>query len=287
MVAVSFPIYRTCHQQQDQSVTITTENDHPRSYPGEQFDSDSGVPRLICYPVVQDPPEIVPARAARDWMDRTDQRFAYRCIPLSIANASGWEILSPVDFTVTWTGGDSKASMSVSAKDDRAKVNSLASSHFGHGVLTFHTGYLFRTSPGWALWVRGSPNTAKRNLAPLDGLVETDWLDFPFTMNWRFTRPATIHFEKGEPFCFVTPVPHATLDRVQPEIRALDEEPALKAAYETRCRDRGNFNAKLAARDPDAVAQGWQRHYVRGEDATGRTAEFHLSKRKLRPVRRV
>jgi hypothetical protein len=219
-------------------------------------------------------------------MDRTDQRSAYRCIPLSIANASGWEILSPVAFQATWTGSTLTSGVSISTREDRARVDRLASSHFGHGVLTFHTGYLFRTSPGWALWVRGSPNTAKRNLVPLDGLVETDWLDFPFTMNWRFTRPGTVQFERGEPFCFITPVPHAVLDLVQPEIRPLEEEPALKAAYEARSSDRGEFNAKLAARDPDAVAAGWQRHYVRGEDAVGRKSGFHLSKRKLRAVRR-
>ena len=35
-------------------------------------------------------------------MDATDDRFAYRCIPLSIANASGWELLCPVTFEAWW-----------------------------------------------------------------------------------------------------------------------------------------------------------------------------------------
>lgn len=243
-------------------------------------------PRLVCYPLEPDPPAIEPARAARDWMDATDQRFAYRCIPLSIANASGWEVLSPASFVATWTGGAATSSLSIRALDDKQRVGRLVSSHFGHGVLTFHTGYLFRTSPGWGLWVRGSPNSAKRNIAPLDGLVETEWLDFPFTMNWRFTRPGTVQFDKGEPFCFLTPVPHAVLDQVQPEIRSLDENPALKAAYEAKAKSRGDFNGKLAARDPNTAAQGWQRHYVRGEEATGPTQGFHLSKRKVKPVKR-
>jgi hypothetical protein len=147
-----------------------------------------------------------------------------------------------------------------------------------------HAGYLFRTSPSWALWARGSPNSAKGKLVPLDGVVETDWLDFPFTMNWRFTRPGTVRFEAGEPFCFITPVPHLLLDRVQPQIRPLEDEPALKAAYEARSKSRSDFNSRLAARDPNAVAQGRQRHYVRGEDASCRVSESHLSKRKLKPV---
>lgn len=118
-------------------------------------------PRLTCYALEPDPPRFEPARAGREWMNATDQRFAYRCIPLSIANASGWEILSPISFQVTWTGDASKHSMIIRSLNDPSRVNRFVTSHFGHGVLTFHTGYLFRTSPGWALWVRGSPTAQK------------------------------------------------------------------------------------------------------------------------------
>lgn len=247
---------------------------------------ETAVPELTCYPVDPDPPAIEPARAARDWMDRTDQRYAYRCLPLSIANASGWELLCPVGFEATWRGTEARDGILVRSAEDPARARRFATSHFGHGVLTFHTGYLFRTSPGWALWVRGSPNSAKRHLVPLDGVVETDWLDFPFTMNWRFTRAGTVSFERGEPFCFLTPLAHAVLDAVEPVVRPLDEAPELKAAYEARASGRAAFNQGLAERDPATVAQGWQRHYVRGEDAQGQRAEFHLTRRRLRPVKR-
>lgn len=133
--------------------------------------------------------------------------------------------------------------------------------------------------------MRGSPNTARRHLSALDALVETDWLDFPFTMNWRFTRAGTVRFEKGEPFCFITPVPHAILDDIQPVVRDLASDPELEAAYRSRSNGRNAFNAGLAARDPEIVAQGWQRYYVRGEDAGGRLASFHRTKRRLRPPR--
>lgn len=244
-------------------------------------------PELVCYPVEPDPPAIEPARPVRAWMDATDQRYAYRCLPLSIANASGWEILSPVSFEATWRGSDARDAIVIRSRDDQARANRLAQSHFGHGILTLHTGYLFRTSPGWAIWARGSPNAVKRHVSPLEGVVESDWLEFPFTMNWRFTRAATVRFEKGEPFCFITPVPHTALDRVQPEIRSLDAAPELKAAYEARASGRKAFNAGLAAHDPETVAQGWQRHYMRGEDAAGRRAGHHVTKRRLKsPVSR-
>jgi hypothetical protein len=250
-----------------------------------EMDAAVAVPELICHPTEADPPKLVPARTEREWMNLTDQRYAYRCIPLSIANASGWELLLSCSFSATWTGGDQKSDIHIRPLGDPAGVARRAISHFGHGVLTFHTGYLFRTSPGWAIWCRGAPNMAKHGIAPLDGLVETDWLPFPFTMNWRFTRPGTVRFTAGEAFCFITPVPHAVYDAIEPRLASLDADPELKAAYEGWSQSRGNFNAKLAAREPDTVKQGWQRHYVKGAAPQGGAAGFHLSRRKLKPPR--
>lgn len=258
-------------------------NEQGKQTDAAAIDTTTPPPRLTCYAVDPHPPEMVPARAPRDWMDATDQRYAYRCIPLSMANASGWELLTPAAFEVTWSGGSGPGAISIRAQADRERVERLVTSHFGHGVLTFHVGYLFRTSPGWALWVRGSPNSSRRNIVPLDGLVETDWLDFPFTMNWRFTRPSTVRFEAGEPFCFITLSPHALLDRVEPVLASLDGDPRLRAAYEARVRSRADFNRDLLRRDEATIAQGWQRHYVKGEDANGPTDAFHVSRRRLHP----
>jgi hypothetical protein len=140
-------------------------------------------PELLCYPTEPDPPRIVAARADRDWMDATDARFAYRCTPLAIANASGWELLLPFSFDATWMGGAERSAILIHSHDGDPRCARMVTSHFGNGVLTFHTGWLFRTPPGWAVWARGSPNSSKRNIAPLEGIVETDWLPFTFTMN--------------------------------------------------------------------------------------------------------
>ena len=51
------------------------------------------------------PPPIVAARRARAWMDRFPGRHPYRCVPLTIANSHGWEILSPHAFAIHWNGG--------------------------------------------------------------------------------------------------------------------------------------------------------------------------------------
>ena len=54
----------------------------------------------------QGSPEIQQSRLMRGWMDDTYNKHAYRCLPLSMANVNGWEILLPCDVVVKWDGGD-------------------------------------------------------------------------------------------------------------------------------------------------------------------------------------
>lgn len=129
--------------------------------------------------------DIRPAPVARDWMNATDQRYAYRWLPLSIANAHGWEMLCPSGFTAVWDGGHGLDAVQVTPD---AEERAPALGHFGHGVLTFHVPCLFRTAPGCDLMVQGPINRPKDAIAPLTGVVETDWSPFSFTMNWQFTR---------------------------------------------------------------------------------------------------
>lgn len=244
------------------------------------------VPVLECYTEGPNPPKIVPGRAARDWMDATSDRFAYRCTPLAIANCSGWEILLPQNVSLHWNGGDELKDLLVVGDDPNESLEHIAVSAFGHGVVTFHPGYLFRTSPGWALSVRGSPNTVKDGIVALEGLVETDWLPFNFTMNWKLTRPGTVYFKKDEPFCFVQPVPHAALDLIEPRLDDLSSDVKLKESQEYWSAARLDFNTRLEALDPDTVKEAWQRYYVKGTDPSGNfEPQFHLSKRRLNDVK--
>ena len=75
-------------------------------------------------------------------------------------------------------GGNDVDALTVTATkdEDSDQVRSFISSHFGYGIMTFSPGYLFRTSPGWATWVRGSPNESYSILQPLEGNdVESVW----------------------------------------------------------------------------------------------------------------
>jgi Family of unknown function (DUF6065) len=219
-------------------------------------------PRLIAYAIDGQPIGIRPAPVDRDWMDHTNQRFAYRCLPLNIANAYGWELLCPSGFLAVWNGEDGLAAISIVSDSD---VPAPAVSHFGRGVLTFHVPCLFRTEPGFDLMVQGPINRPKDAIAALTGVIETDWSPYSFTMNWLFTRPGTpIRFEEGEPYCHVFPVRRVDIETVVPEVHPLSNEPALKAQYESWTVSRKHFNAELLRPGSDAEAEKWQKMYHRG-----------------------
>jgi hypothetical protein len=242
---------------------------------------------LECFALTGRPPEIVPGRPQRGWMDSFFERHPYRCLPLTMANTTGWEILCPVGFTAEWNGGKRKEDITVRPDRPYPEFHEFVKSHFTEGVLTFHTGYLFRTSPGWDLWTGGPPNLPKDGIQALAGIVETDWLPFPFTMNWIFTRPGRIRFDKGEPFCFVTLTPHRGFEEVQPIQRSLMNNPELLQQYQAWMASREDFNKRLARRDPETVREAWQRYYFKGElpEDLGQAPPTHVNKRRLKPVR--
>src|SRR5690606_17840867 len=104
-----------------------------------------GPMRLDCFKLMPYAPELRPARRERDWMDAADERAPYRCLPLAMANSSGWELVLPCDVGIEWNGKADKRAIRVSGYHPHWPVFANVSSHFGHGIVTFQTGYLFRT----------------------------------------------------------------------------------------------------------------------------------------------
>ena len=239
--------------------------------------------KLICYPTSGEPPEIRPAAAGRAWMDATPQSFAHRCLPLLIANSHGWEILSPCSFMAMWTGGVEKEALRVVTDTPNERLAPIG--HFGSGVLTFHVAALFRTEPGVNLWVTGPANRPKDGIAPLSGVIETDWAPYTFTMNWLFTRPHhAVRFEKGEPFCFFFPLLRDTVEAVEPEIRDFDADLEVAAEYRAWTEGRIGFNKELNVPDSAARKKKWEKAYYRGLRPDGSAGpEDHRTKLWLKP----
>lgn len=232
--------------------------------------------------------QLVPA--SRDCALFDENPHAVKCLPLSIANTIGWEVLCPDGVTIEWDGRPGADGLRVtfdeperwaSSKDDRTRPQPFAKSHFATGVVTFDVGWLFKTPPGWSLLAMGKPNDYRDGIYPLMGAIETTWLDYQFTMNWKLTRPGKVRFEKGDAFCFITPTRIRDIAECQPVERNLADHPELLANISAGGAERDRFLARQRAGDPETIKHPWQRRYWLGQQPEGSTApapEDHIVK---------
>jgi hypothetical protein len=217
-------------------------------------------------------------------MDATDERYAYRCLPLLMANQAGWLILNDRAVECLWDGTRQLSGVRFRRPDKKPPVGSITS-HFGEGIVTWHIPYLFRTPPGYNLLVRGPANWPKDGIQPLEGLVETDWSSASFTMNWKITRARRwVRFDAGEPICMIVPQRRGELEAFHTEVRELAADPELEAAHRRWSESRSQFLAQLKVREPSAVERKWQKDYFQGRTAgASDAARQHQTVLKLRP----
>ncbi len=223
---------------------------------------------------------IEPATLQRDWMDQTIRRAAYRCLPLVIANQAGWVIGCPATFKASWPGkAESPLNITFSDKKDEHHKTSIAS-FFGSGIVSFALPWLFRTSEGIGLWVRGPANSPRSDVVWLEGFVETDWSPYPFTMNWKIMRPKTdVWFKKGDPICMLTPIPIGMLEEVEPRVELMESEPGLRMNF-----DQAVVRRRESMESEAPLEEGqWELTYTRGFRPDGTEAPVHRTNLKLQP----
>ena len=240
--------------------------------------------QITAYEVIEDPMPLQAAERSRQWMEDTVDRFAYRCLPVAVANQVGWDILCPVPFTAKWNGKEGLKDISLKFHD---QPSPLIGSHFGHGVLTFSPGYLFRTTKSHNLWVKGPTNCPKDGIAALEGLIETDWAPYSFTMNWKFTRKRhKVSFEEGEPICRIVPYPRHYIRKFDPVVRNINENSGLYQQYVDWRESRLAFNESLQDSESGAAKEKWQRSYMKGQDQQGNTFAGHETKIQMKDFKR-
>ncbi len=235
------------------------------------------------YPQVDMP--VAPAPINRTWMDNTASRFAYRCLPLTLANQAGWIIRNPSSFTVRWNGASGSDSTAIVFDDDRP--DERISSLFGHGTITFHLPFLFRTPSQINLWVKGPSNWPKHGVQALEGIVETDWTSASFTMNWKLTSPGNlVRFERGEPICMIVPYPRQFIDRFEPVVCPLSSDAELEASYQKWRDGRNELHRLVQEGDAESLHQGWQKDYFQGRDPGQDRFGSHQTRLAVRPFKR-
>ena len=226
------------------------------------------------------------ADARRGWMDDSTNGFAYRCLPLTIANQLGWFVTSPVGFTAFWRGGGAQGSVDFTFDRDPDFWKRWVNDQFGQGIVTWNMPFLLRTRPtGSKLLVTGPANYFRRHAQPLTALIETDWMTASFTMNYKLTEPCEpIRFEAGEPLAQFIPLAGdvcSDLERADVTYRRLIDDPDTYAKYTQWSNARNQFHE--AKRQGVVRPDEWQKDYFLGRDLAGEAAPTTQHKTKLRP----
>jgi Family of unknown function (DUF6065) len=243
---------------------------------------------LIGFITGDNAPQIAPAPISRAWMSAqsdTGKGWPSRCLPMLVANQSGWELRNPCAFTATWFGQEDGVDVLIES-DEYVANQLLPASHFGNGIFTWRLPMLFRTPPGYNLLVRGPANYPKDAVCPLEGIVETDWASASFSINWKLTRKLMpVRFEVDEPICMIVPQRRAELEEFVPELRLIESDQDLDRKHKLFLRERdGTKHAEQIARVAAGDRVEWQGDYTRGKHRDGEAgAPDHQTRLNLRP----
>jgi hypothetical protein len=226
------------------------------------------------YNLFQDAHTIFPFEQAsykREWMDAYSSSFAYRCLPLKIANEAGWLVRCPIDFTAEYVSDLNPLESVQITIQENSPYKLYIKSHFGRGVVTFSLPYVLRTLEPWCVWVRGYPNYYKENVSFLEGIIETYWLDSTFTYNIRLVeKNKPVSFKKGEPLFFLTCIDLQSINKSVISYSDIGSDLDTKTAYEQWSSSRRAFNE--SPKDPE----DWQKDYFKGLKSNN-IVESHLT----------
>ena len=231
-------------------------------------------PKLIAYRIHKYPSmPIVPATSQRRWMDRTSERFAYRCLPLLIANQHGWFVLNVHKVRVVWDG----------QPDARGAEGGLRSGAGGRALSGGEPFRAWRADVEFELPVshvaglqplaRGPANMWKPGIVPLEGIIETDWTVATFTMNWKMTMAnQPVDFLPGEPICMIVPVRRRMWNRLSRWCVIWIRARRRKRPMTNGPRGGRSSSRILRSADSEARQEKWQKDYMQGGGPGGRCA---------------
>lgn len=161
----------------------------------------------------QTSPGINQSRFNRDWMDNTYNKHAYQCLPMTVANVYGWEIVMEEDLVVQWDGGNTPPIILSGEITSSGRVQAISSII---GMISINMGWVINTEDGYNTWVTGSPNYFVDGATPLTATLPSYWWPDESQMNWKITKigePVT--FAAGTPFCFFNIYDNSILENTE------------------------------------------------------------------------
>lgn len=178
---------------------------------------------------------IAVSQKSRGWMN--ENPHSYRCVPLSIANTYGWDILLPEAIELEWNGGKEK-------NDVKVLKGKCFKPHFGSGTVTLEGSYSWQTTEDVQIMVMPIPNADQYDLVSLTAIVETDRLQYPWFLTCQLTHPGKYKFESGTPLARIIPIRIKDVINSSISIQSEPKEYAEYRAWQAESRNEFEKNKK-------------------------------------------
>jgi len=158
----------------------------------------------VCFlKTTQHPPVIAQSRVKRDWMDATYNKHAYQCLPMTVANVSGWELRLEEEVVAEWDGHpNSNVTILSGATTTSGRSQALPNIA---SMVSFTMGWVLRTDEPYCTLMSGSPNYVLEGARPLTASIPSWWWPDTYEMNWALTKVnEPVIFPAGMPFAFIS-----------------------------------------------------------------------------------
>jgi hypothetical protein len=139
-------------------------------------------------------------------------------------------------------------------------------SHFGEATFTLQLDFVIQTPENYSLYIRGVPNEINSTIRPLDAIVETDWLPFTFSYNYKFAETGTVDFKRGDPLFVFFPIERNSVENFKLKQINIEDNQDLYQDFLDYSDSRISFNK-------DQNDNKFQRFY---QDGRGPKKEYSI-----------
>jgi hypothetical protein len=147
--------------------------------------------------------KIEQTRVQREWMNLTDDRHAYRCFPVALANSIGYSISFLEDIEFVWDGVSDSSDTHVKI----VRGHDFCSPARGNATISFNTNIFFKTDENVSMLSIVPPNYFIDGATPFISILSTSFHNEMFPVAWKITRPnVNIIIPAGTPVATLIPI---------------------------------------------------------------------------------
>jgi len=212
----------------------------------------------------------------RDWMDKTFDRHAYHCFPISLSNRLGWGISFPEDIVFIWNGinDSTPGNVKIISGEKYAHPNR------GNATISFHTDLTFvgENLKNISLLTMPVPNQFIRGAQCMTTVTSTSVLVGDFPIAWMITEPnIEITIPANTPVAAIVPI--SLTDIQSYELEVIKGRPEYEDnEWNQKMKDRGQ-----ASQEKNSKGE-WTHFYRDAVDHTGNAVGQHEAKKIIMKV---